>query len=82
VVPTTDSMRDREGGRARGSGRPITFRAIKETVRAQYWHSPAVAQRAGDALGGVERRVAGLPGRQGGVSREAQAEFKGIRVNV
>src|SRR5262249_6422005 len=25
------------------SGAPITFRSIKETVRAQYWHSPAVA---------------------------------------
>ena len=25
------------------TGAPITFRAIKETVRAQYWHSPAVA---------------------------------------
>ena len=26
------------------SGAPITFRAIKETVRAQYWNSPAAAQ--------------------------------------
>jgi enoyl-CoA hydratase len=26
------------------SGAPITFRAIKETVRAQYWDSPAAAQ--------------------------------------
>lgn len=25
------------------SGAPISFRSIKETVRAQYWHSPAVA---------------------------------------
>jgi len=25
------------------TGAPLTFKAIKETVRAQYWHSPAVA---------------------------------------
>jgi crotonobetainyl-CoA hydratase len=25
-------------------GAPITYRAIKETVRAQYWQSPAAAQ--------------------------------------
>ena len=26
------------------SGAPLTFRAIKETVRAQYWDSPPAAQ--------------------------------------
>jgi len=39
-----DAEVERLAGRVAG-GAPLTFRAIKETIRAQYWQTPEEAQR-------------------------------------
>jgi enoyl-CoA hydratase/carnithine racemase len=46
VIPDADFDAEvaRLSARVAG-GAPLTFRAIKETIRAQYWQTPEAAQR-------------------------------------
>ena len=61
------------------TGAPISFRAIKETVRAQYWHSPAVASELETRWAALNDASQDFAGREGGFPREAQRRcFKGV----
>lgn len=75
VVPdeTFDAEIEKVAARV-ASGAPISFRAIKEAVRAQYWESPAAAQV-------VETRWAELNDRSDD-SREGKAAFRERRAPV